>query len=247
LQLDATNPEALIVLGDYQESVKKNYDQAEAYFSRALEQQPGDAKIHQAIAELHLRTGKIETGLHHIQVARKIEPWHRVVRWVETKYLTAMGRLEDALMAAEDLILMHPDFPYIRNFHWQYHLSKGEHDLAISSIPSSSPESSINYMRALTYLDRMDFTSLELLYPQLPEGMHASVDLLTFIQKEEWESAYAELRRQLSEDRFNLIALFQSSDFEMFNKMKSDTEIQRIFAEYGITVHQIPEYLEPEM
>jgi tetratricopeptide (TPR) repeat protein len=126
LEADPFNAEGLLVLGDHAEQIEKDYPKAKQYFVKALELQPEDAKIHQAIAELYIRTGDLDKGRDHIIEARAIEPEHPSVRWVETRYLTAFGRLEDAKLAATDLRILYPEYPNIRNFDWQYYLTRGE-------------------------------------------------------------------------------------------------------------------------
>ncbi len=242
LRMDQHNPEALVVLGYYAYSEEKDYRNAGVLFAQALKVQPGDAKIHQAIAELYLRTGEIAIGREHILTARAIEPEHRVMRWVETKYLTAYGRLEDAKTATDDLRHMYPGYPNIRNFNWQYHLTRGEYDKAVAAI---SKDSDPIYWRGLVYLAKQDFNSLYALYPDGP--VRKSFVLLEHIQKDEWEEAYVLLHDLLKNKEFDLLPIFQSSDFAMFNKMKKNTEVQRILLEYGIKTHMIPKYVEPEI
>lgn len=234
---DPRNPEALLALGDYAESVEKDYTGAAQFFARALQEQPGDARIHQAIAELHLRTGQIATGLTHMHKARILEPRHRVVRWVETKYLTSSGKLEDARLAAEDLMAMYPDYLPIKNFYWQYHLSRGEYDLALATIPAASSVYAQSYMRGMVYIHTRDYTALAALEQYDFEDTFA---LLVNVQNDAWPDVQNGMRVQLAAKRFDLLPLFQTSDFAVFNKMKNDPGVVRILEEYGIKAHRIP-------
>ena len=246
LHMDPLNPESLVVLGDHAFHEEKNYAKAEDYLQRALRVQPGDAKIHQALAELYLRTGEIAVGKEHIQIARAIEPEHRVVRWVETLYLTASGLLEPARDAANDLMEMYPDYPNIRIFDWQYHLSRKEHALALRAIPPERSEEAKKYFRALVYLDMKDYAAMHALYPH-EEERPASCVVLEHAQKEEWETVYTLLEELLKHEDLHLIAWFQIAGFEMFNKMKDNDEVHRILEKYGIKVNLIPKEIEPEI
>jgi tetratricopeptide (TPR) repeat protein len=244
LLVDPHNAEALVVLGSYASTVEKDYWAAAGYFDNALQSQPGDAKVHQAIAELYIRTGDIAEGTEHIRIARAIEPEHRVVRWIETKYLTASGRLEDARHAAMDLADIHPSYLPIKNFMWQYHLSKGEYDISLDSIPAEASQYSKDYMSAIVHVHNRDFHSLA----SIDQHDFASTfQLLGFVQNNEWKEARLLVREMLEEHRFDLLPLFQTSDFALFNKIKEDSMMRMIFAEYGIKVHLIPEYVEPEI
>ncbi len=240
LQMDAGSPEALIVMGDHALYVDRDYSAAAAYFDKALESAPGNAGVHQAIAELHLETGDFKTGLKHIFIARKLDPEQKVIRWVETKYLTGIGQLENARSAADELIRMYPDFPYIQNFYWQYYLTKGAYDSAIAAIPQydSGEDWRRRYALGITYLEEKKYRALHLLYQD--NDVPPSLELLEHVQKDEWDQADTLLRTLLAAKNFELLPLAQTSDFEMFNKMKGDQGIQEILSKYGITVNIIP-------
>lgn len=240
------NAEANIVLSGYVYTVEKDYEKALGFLNTALDAHPGDPKIHQAIAEVHLRSGRIEEGLTHIRVARILEPEHPVLRWVETKYLTATGQLEIAREAADDLMELYPNYPNIQNFYWQYYLSKGDYERALLAIPryDTTYQWRTDYMVALTLIDQKNAAEFLPLYDTIAGHLRPSLDLLWNAQNDRWNEVYTELDTMLTAGRFHLLALFQTTDFAMFNKMKQDAEIGRILAKYGIRVHQIPDAAE---
>jgi tetratricopeptide (TPR) repeat protein len=240
-----SNPESLVVLGTYAASIEKDYPKAAVFFDKALTIQPGDAKIHQAIAELHLRTGDIPVGKEHILIARTIEPEHRVVRWIETMYLTASGMLEMAREAADDLMKMYPDYPNIKIFNWQYHLSRKEYQRALNAIPAERSEEAKTYFQSFVFLEQKNYVAFHALYRD--RKPYDSLILLEHVQKDEWSQAYALLERLFETDDLHLLAWFQIADFDMFNKMKQDSGIQRIFAYHGIKINVIPNVIEPEI
>jgi tetratricopeptide (TPR) repeat protein len=236
LRSDPQNPEAYLVMGYEAMFIQKDYQKSENYLMQALQVRPGDAKIRQALAELYLRNGNLEAGREHIRFARIVEPEHRVVRWIETRYLTAFGLLEIAKEANDELTAMYPEFTYGRNFNWQYHLTKDDFALSIEAI---APESDVRYWTSLVYLEQGDIVAFDALYPDKSE-MTGSQLVMRHIQANAWDDARDLVRALLTEDEFQILAFAQIADFEMFNKMKSDPEIQRILAEYGIQAHQIP-------
>lgn len=247
LLVDTLSPEALLVLG-YQAFLKeKDYAKAEQLLTKALNVHPSDARIHQALAELYLRTGDMEIGREHIAAARAIEPEFNAVRWIETKYLTAFGRLEEARRAAEDLMSIDPDYEPIQNFFWIYYLSKQEYQLALDSIPTEREAKHQNYMKAITFIDKGDDVAFDSIYQKLPDNYKPSMDLLRFVADNQWEVARDLIDEYNKEDRFDLIAIFQTSDFAIFNKMKQDPGIRQILAKHGIKVHIIPKDPELEM
>jgi hypothetical protein len=95
-------------------------------------------------------------------------------------------------------------------------------------------------------MDQMLFDSVHAIYPD-PADFPETFQLLELTQKEQWEEASKKLDEIIRNDTLHFLGWFQIADFTMFNKMKANPGIRRVFAKHGIRINDIPKSHGPEI
>ena len=240
LSIDSSSAYAFLALSDCSETRDYDYEKASEHLFEAHKIQPHSAELNKSLAELLLRTGEVEIGFDANQLARKLDPHSRVSWWYETKYLTGLGRLEDARASADALMIFDKDFRPIKSFYWGYHLIRGEYDLAIAKIEdvrTTISDEHVIDMRTFVAIESENFQALDSIYKDsaIPEKMQ----LFVHLKKNEMPEARAMIQQMLQENNFYHRSRIQVFPIPTIETMKADPEIQEIFGEHGIKLFQL--------
>lgn len=128
---EALNAQFYFWLGSCSERIKE-FDQAESYFTKAIDAQPDFADAHNYLAYMNAERGvKLEEALDHVGVALAVEPENSAYLDTRGWIYYRMGRyqeaLEDITLAVEKL----PDDPTITDHLGDTHLALGNAEEAV--------------------------------------------------------------------------------------------------------------------
>jgi TolB-like protein len=110
LALDPENVEALAALGSVA-TAQFDYEKAISYFDQAISLNPSFATAHQWYASLLLNKGEPEEALTRVRQAWNLDPLSRIIGNNLAETLLLLGRWQEAISVAQEVIDFAPDFP----------------------------------------------------------------------------------------------------------------------------------------
>jgi TolB-like protein/DNA-binding winged helix-turn-helix (wHTH) protein/Tfp pilus assembly protein PilF len=129
--LDNTIAEPHASLAFIAETHEWDWATAEREYKRALELNPGDARLHHWYAGYLMYTGKIEQGVGEAQRARDLDPLSLPINNALAGRLLVAGRYDEAMDQVQKTLELDPNFvPAHQTLGWVV-LNQGKHDEAI--------------------------------------------------------------------------------------------------------------------
>jgi TolB-like protein/DNA-binding winged helix-turn-helix (wHTH) protein/Flp pilus assembly protein TadD len=131
IELDDTIAEPHASLGFIAETHEWDWATAEREYKRAVQLNPGDARVHHWYAGYLMYVGRFEEGISEARRARDLDPLSLPVNNALAGRLLAAGRLPEALEQAQKTLQLDPHFaPAHQTLGWAY-LHNGKHIEAI--------------------------------------------------------------------------------------------------------------------
>jgi tetratricopeptide (TPR) repeat protein len=131
IELDDTIAEPHASLGFIAETHEWDWATAEREYKRAVQLNPGDARVHHWYAGYLMYVGRFEEGISEARRARDLDPLSLPVNNALAGRLLAAGRLPEALEQAQKTLQLDPHFaPAHQTLGWAY-LHNGNHIEAI--------------------------------------------------------------------------------------------------------------------
>jgi adenylate cyclase len=96
LKINPDSAQALVNMGWYKANNEYDWDSANADFERALALEPNNALFHQWYGEVLNIQDRLEDALHHLKIARSLDPLSLVIRHTPGYFLLWRFRLDEA-------------------------------------------------------------------------------------------------------------------------------------------------------
>src|SRR5207302_4045571 len=131
IELDDTLAEPHASLAFIAETHEWDWATAEREYKRALELNPGDARVHHWYAGYLVYVGRLDEGIAEARRARDLDPLSLPVNNALAGRLLVAGRYNEALRQVQETLQLNPHFaPAHQTLGWVY-LNQGKHEEAI--------------------------------------------------------------------------------------------------------------------
>lgn len=128
-EIHPRNPSVLATLGEVQLQLGR-LSSADNTFSRLISLQPNNAQAHFLMATVYSEKGDVEKTRYELEQALKIDPGHFQAKLASIRLLSIMNEREKAQRLLSEMIMEHPDDPYVLDLQGLYLLSENRPDEA---------------------------------------------------------------------------------------------------------------------